>query len=462
MQQFIKDLVDALRFVGQRYAVIILVEIMLSIGVLVTIFSFMVGYEKEFLTKIIGTTPHISAHYQSVKSQQEIKDVESKMQGFGDIERLSRGLVYTGTAQLYERQFDDDWNVNKINSQSPEIIIKGLDYTEEVELYYKKALISFQSFDTVEEENEHIDKIVSRIFPGQRSEGEELNTVLKIGKQIAVPPSIYRDLLIMGDTGFVMVDLLEGSKNFGSDYQPVEDGIEFNIVSAVDTPVSSDNIQILTSHEVLQYTIYGQVQEPKPYNYIEMNFTDPMVAKALIEDDDFKNKFGSDVEITSWTEVLASELAVVSSFYLLFYSILLAVGLAIGLLISSLLDITVRRKKRQISVMTAFGAPKAYILKIFFRYSLFLGFLGTILGYLFSFGLIRGFYSFKELEITEDMSPFKVLILEKVQLIPEPIMLSGEWMMGLTVFLMFISALAAYAPANAAASIDPISGLKED
>lgn len=464
MQKLFLEIKSSFQLVGIRYALLILFEIVLTLGILIFILSFLKGYEKSFLEKIIGSTPHISIQVEELINEEDSDVFISSIKNEFDFVRISRGLSYNGSAELYERRFTEEWKTLKTHVQSPEIMFKGLEYSEDLRSYLDKVLIPFVKAKDKEEEKNTFEQNIHRMFPSQHTQGNDLEDILYISRIVAVPPSIYRELMLLSDTGFIMVSMKEGQKVFGDAFVQSPEGSEFHIVSSLDTPVSSEEIQFLTSHEVVQYVAFGSYNTPKKYNYFEMNISDPLAAidikKSLLQSEVLK-KYTCNV--IAWQDNLSSEIALISSFYILFFSVMAGVGLSIGLLISSLLGITVRRKRRQISVMLALGAPRKYILQLFCIYSTLLGIIGTFLGYFFSLVFSILLWNFKEMDVDnfENMF-FMEHIHKKLQDIPQPesIGLFGFSMILCIVFLICL--FSSYSPAKQGSMINPIEGLKED
>jgi lipoprotein-releasing system permease protein len=155
-------------------------------------------------------------------------------------------------------------------------------------------------------------------------------------------------------------------------------------------------------------------------------------------------------------------MALINGFNILLFSVMLGTGISIGLLLSSLLDITVRRKRRQISVLLALGATQLLIKKIFIYYSLFL----AVIGFLFSVLLAKllqvllwFFVNTNDEELQEHI--YLKILHDKIQGIPKPENITIDYALMVLFFVLIICLVSSYYSAVEGSKINPISGLKE-
>jgi lipoprotein-releasing system permease protein len=137
------------------------------------------------------------------------------------------------------------------------------------------------------------------------------------------------------------------------------------------------------------------------------------------------------------------------------------IGIAVGLQMSAELSISVRRKRRQISVFRALGAERRFVGNLFLYYSVVLGVVGFIGGMII--GHISGYFiwSFSTTDVEEYSNPLLKLLLVALKGIPQP---EAIGILSATIIFLVTMAIAiasAYGPSLVAAGLDPVEGLRE-
>lgn len=454
---------------GRKYALLIFFSLALTISLLLFTQSILKGYEQSLLTKIIGSSPHVSIHFNENLDDNNIKNIVNTLPRNIPINFVAKGLAYFGTADIfsakeYADNFDDsEWTGESLRSQSPEIFFKGMIYSNEYAEYLSKVLISFDRNQNGDLASGIDLSTVERIYT-EKEDRSAWDGRLKYRKPIAFPPSLYRELINPSTyiTDFPYIRLSEAERNFGIVGRELKDKkTEFVVVALLDTPISDETISIVSAYETMKYLIKGTSKGDDTYNYLEIYLTNPMQSKELATQ---LEKKGIHASITVWSDKYIGELALIKAFNVLLYSVMLGIGISIGLLLSSLLSITIRRKRRQLSVLLALGSTKKLILEIFIYYSLFLGFFGFLFGYLIAKLLTYSLWDFVQTgnDIFNDYPVVQILHL-RLQGIPIPhdIKLLESSSIAILIIVLIICFISSWGPSAEASKINPIEGLKE-
>lgn len=456
------------RLIGLKYSAIIFFSISLTLGLLLFAQSILKGYEQSLLIKIIGSTPHISMLFDNLIDEKEVGRMLVKINKTTSIKFSAKGLAYSGTADIFTVGIKDSrdesmnkisslWEKEELKSQSPEVFFKGMVLSPKYADYLEKILIGFDHAEK--------DKIpnVNRIYTYKSP--KDWDDALSIRKPIAFPPSLYREIIdpYITQANYPYIRFTEFNKNFGGNNfksKLEKESIEFVVVSTLDTPISDDTVPIVTAYETIKYLLKGTTKGINIYNYLEFFLNDPMSSVAAAKQ--LKQLYGQDVYISAWSDKYKSEMALINIFNFLLFSVMIGTGISIALLLSSLLDITVRRKRRQVSILLAIGSERQLIVKIFIYYSLFLGLLGYMAGIAVAKIIEVGLFSF----INVEASVFKnhiylELLHSKLQNIPEPAGVNFYSAVIILISVLIISFLSSYQSAIEGSKINPIEGLKE-
>jgi hypothetical protein len=225
------------KLLGVKYGILIFLSIALSIGLMLFAHGFLKGYEKELLVKIIGSSPHISVNFNELKPGSEFNEIQRKYINSDEISLTNRGLVYQGTADISEKVYDEHWVRRSRNSQSPEVVFKGMVFTEQYQSYLSNVLIPF---DRRENDRDELNSAIGEIYTETESRSD-WDERLTYRKPIAFPPSLYRELLdpYAFYATYPFIRFPEIVKNFGKTATADNSkDIEFVVVAALDTPIS--------------------------------------------------------------------------------------------------------------------------------------------------------------------------------------------------------------------------------
>ena len=346
------------RLVGIRYALLIFLSISLTLGLLLFAQDVLKGYEKSLLVKIIGSTAHVAVLFTTKLNNSETESVVTEVKKHASIDFTAKGLGYFGASNIsidgIKNTDDNDWEHEELKSQSPEVFLKGMVYTKEYAKYLKKVLISFD-----QENQQNTSKVniaqspdvssVEKIYIGN-NKPEDWDGLLTYRKPVAFPPSLYREIIdpYIKIVDYLFIQFTEAEKYFGTGNR-LNDKNQFVVVSTLNTPVSDETIPIVTAYETIKYLLNGDTKSADSYNYLEFFLLDPMDATKV--SNELKLIYKENVQIFAWPDKYASEMAIIKGFHLLLFSVMMGTGISIGLLLSSLLDITVRRKRRQLSIL---------------------------------------------------------------------------------------------------------------
>jgi len=451
------------KLAGWRYALLIFFAIALTIGLLLFTQGLLKGYEHELVSKIIGGSPHVSIKFSQQLDEQQANQLSADLEQRGKLQFTAKGLVYSGTADIFSDQaFDDNWVGTSRKSQSPEIVFKGMQYTEAYVQYLSKILISFEAQAKDKNQNNEDDLAAIKALYIEQADRKAWDAHLQYRKPIAFPPSLYRELLnpYAFYASYPYLRLTEAEKNFGIQAKALaQQKIEFVVVASLDMPLSDETISIVSAYETIKYLINGTAQGDDFYNYIELYLTDPMQATSIAKV--LRKQLGEQATISVWSDKYVSELALITAFNVLLYSVMLGIGISIGLLLSSLLGITVRRKSRQIAVLLAMGSGQRLIVEIFIYYSLFIGFIAYWGGVIIASGLSYGLSYFVNAQATA-FNDYPLLQLLQIQLqgVPQVQTMGLLQSSIILIVVLIICFISAYQPAKKGANINPIEGLK--
>jgi len=454
------------KLAGWRYALLIFFSIALTIGLLLFTQGLLKGYEHELVSKIIGGSPHVSVKFAKRLNEQQASQLTADLEQQEKLLFIAKGLVYSGTADIFSDQsYDANWVGTSRKSQSPEIFLKGMQYTDVYAQYLSKTLISFeaQSQDTNPDNDDSKDNLTAiKALYIEQTDRKAWDAHLQYRKPIAFPPSLYRELLnpYAFYASYPYLRLTEAEKNYGTQAKSLgQQKIEFVVVASLDMPLSDETISIVSAYETIKYLINGTTQGSDFYNYIELYLTDPMQADSIAKV--LRKQLGERATINVWSDKYVSELALITAFNVLLYSVMLGIGLSIGLLLSSLLGITVRRKSRQIAVLLAMGSGQRLVVEIFIYYSLFIGLLGYCAGVIIAYGLSSGLWHFINAQATV-FNDYPLLQLLQIQLqgVPQAQTMGLLQSSIILIVVLIICFISAYQPAKKGANINPIEGLK--
>ena len=447
------------KLLGAKYGILIFLSIALSIGLMLFAHGFLKGYEKELLVKIIGSSPHISVVFNELKPGSEFNKIQRKYLNSDKISLTNKGLIYQGTADISsEKVYDKHWVGRSRNSQSPEVVFKGMALTEQYQSYLSNVLIPF---DRREDDKDKLNSAIGEIYTetGSRSNWDER---LTYRKPIAFPPSLYRELLdpYIRLATYPFIRFPEIMKNFGETATADNSkDIEFVVVAALDTPISDETITIFAAYETVKHVFFGSAQGKDHFNYLELFLYNPLKASDFAKE--IKGVLGENVSVSVWSDKYVAELGLITAFNFLLYSVMGGIGIAVGLLMSALLSISVRRKRRQISVFRALGAERRFVGNLFLYYSVVLGIVGFIGGMII--GHISGYFiwNFSTTDVEEYSNPLLKLLLLALKGIPQPEVIGILSATIIFLVTMAIAIASAYGPSLIAAGVDPVEGLRE-
>lgn len=452
------------RLIGLRYSILIFLAISLTSSLLLFADGILSGYEKSLLVKIIGSTPHVAILLEKKVNDIEIDDLKNSIRKIAPISFSAKGLAYSGSADIFTigiaenlnavDELNEEWVREELKSQSPEVFFKGMEYSETYSEYLSKVLLKFK---TSKKTNT---SAVNDIYTYQSP--DDWDDALIFRKPIAFPPSLYREIIdpYISQANYPFIRMTESGKFFEKNSDNKNKTIEYVVVAGLDTPISDDTVPIITAYETMEYVLNGTTKGENFYNYLELFFENPMDSEKISKS--LKNVMDKDTIITAWSDKFKSEVALIGIFSLLFLSVVIGASVSIGLLLSSLLDIIVRRKRRQISVFLAIGSDKSLIMKIFIFYSMSIGLIGCIssifITKLINFWLLY-FINLKA-DNFNNFSIFRVLH-HKLQGMPPPNDVSISAILMMLGSVLLISFISSYQSAVDASNINPIEGLKE-
>lgn len=455
------------KLLGIRYGFLIFSSIALSIGLMLFAHGFLKGYEKELLIKIIGSSPHVSVVFNELKTADELSELQKIYSDKQNVSLTNNGLIYEGTVDIssekvYSEKEDGEneavWVGVSQNSQSPEIVLKGMLFSKAYEQYLSDVLISF---DRREPAKKSVNAAVQEIYTETGSR-EHWDARLTYRKPVAFPPSLYRELLdpYAFYATYPFIRFVQTDKNFaGQATLDPSSNIEFVVVAALNTPASDETIAIVAAYETVKNVFFGTAQGDDYFNYTELFLHDPMAAEGFAKE--LIDRLGDGVKISVWSDKYKAELGLITAFNVLLYSVMGGIGIAVGLLMSALLSISVRRKRRQIAVFRALGAEQSFIGHLFLYYSTVLAILGFVGGVIIGWVAGYGVWFFSTGNDEDYSSTLIKLLQSSLQGVPQPEsigLLSGGVIFAVTLGIAMASA---YGPSVVAARVDPVEGLRE-
>ncbi len=447
------------------------------------------GYEKSLLVKIIGSTAHVSLLFNQNINDSEVENIISEAKKHSSLQFTAKGLAYSGTVDIstggcksddsYDMKNIGKCNYEELKSQSPEVFFKGMVYSNEYTEYLSKILIGFDKRGEEDNTKTISLSMVYEIYVDKKKYDDRDSSLpydwdgsLKHGKPIALSPSLYREVINPYNDmiDYVYIRFSQAEKNFGINNRLNNEKIEFEVVSTLDTPASDETIPIVTAYETIKYLLFGTSKGANNYNYVELFLVNPMDAKDIANQ--LKQLFYKNAQIFAWSDKYASEMALINGFNLLLFSVMFGTGISIGLLLSSLLDITVRKKRRQLSILLSMGASEKFVKNIFIYYSLFLGTISYVASVIMAKILEYSLWLF----INADKSSFEgnlylplpskiqdyILALHsKLQRIPNPENMSISNAVIIFCAVLIICFVSSYRSVSEGLKINPIEGLKE-
>jgi lipoprotein-releasing system permease protein len=172
----------------------------------------------------------------------------------------------------------------------------------------------------------------------------------------------------------------------------------------------------------------------------------------------FASRYGSQVEVSNWTELYGDFFETVKMEKIMMFVLLLFVVMIAAFNIVSGLSMMVKDKSSDIAILTTLGLPSSSIMLVFVVQGAVIGFMGIILGLII--GLPLAFYVPEIVSFIEQMLGARLLAGTYFSEVPSDVRMSD---IVLIVWVsIIISLMATLYPAYSASRLDPAEVLRRD
>lgn len=309
-----------------------MLSIIIAVGALIVVNSIMKGFEKEFVNKTIGMTPHVTL-FTTINDDKK----QSLMKNFPNITYLQEGVVGQGLLS------------NESLSNSTGILIKGID----IEDYLNKIKIKCRMCNFSEIKKDEFSVVI----------GSELSSVMRVGV------GDYLSIMVpsMRSTVFGMLPKQKKVKVAGV--------VKFGL-SNLDSSVILMNIEgakILFKDVENALTTDVNITEPMNANYYGLKIA------RFLNLNGFSTWKDSNIDIVEAIQIESAVMYLLMSLFVLIsmFSILATITML------------VQDKRKNIAILSSMGMSPIEIGHIFFISGFFIAGISTVIGTLLGVAFAR-------------------------------------------------------------------------
>lgn len=385
------------KFLGLT-AFLSIVGLVIGVGVLIATMAVVSGFEKTIRSSVVD----LSGHMVLLKRGTFLSDIEV-------LEKKTKEII--GESQL-----------------SPFLHMEAM-------LPHKGAVsgVVVQGIDSIN--GSRVPLLQKRIITGEWVSPKEKTIVL--GKEVAKRMNIS-----VGDQINIVVP--KPSKTNSSNFQPKLTKV--SVAGLIDLGKFEYNDRILIADNRLVQHMMGL----KEGVYSGLRIMLPDAEQAQVKSYELGTKLGYPFYTKNWYQLNRNFFEALKIEKRVIFLVLSIMILAASFNTASSLFISVVKRYGEISVLKALGAGPNFILKIFGLQGVLIGFVGTLFGIFFGFGLIYILANYSLVDIPAD--------IYKIDRLPIDIRMTDVVIVGTVSFV--ISFLASLIPAYRGAKLSPMEGLR--